>query len=141
MNNYDNYTNTNSGSSKEGWALGFGLLAGIALGYYLNSNEGRAARRKAKVRFDEYGQQVYNQARERSGQLVDKAKTQIEQGKQWANETATNVKSTVTSKAEELKNTASSSANTVKSSFQKGMDKAKANLNNKADKIDDVVNA
>ncbi len=149
------YTNNDNGS--KGWALGFGLLAGIAIGYYLNSNEGRAARRKAQVRFDEYGNQVSTRATEISGQArekgqeyletaktkgqeyLDTAKTQLESGKEWANTTATNVKSSINETGTSVKTKATDSANSVADSFKRGMDKAKHNIDDKADKIEKVV--
>jgi len=131
-----NNSNYNNDSSNKGWALGFGLLAGIAVGYYLNSNEGRAARRKAQVRFDEYGnqiteysQQVSQQVSERASTLADEAKTKLEEGKQWAGNTADTVKSTISDKATALKNTTNEKVSSVEDSFKRGVNKAKAKVN------------
>ncbi|TXF90980.1 hypothetical protein FUA23_04040 [Neolewinella aurantiaca] len=128
----NNYSNDNS----KGWALGFGLLAGIAIGYYLNSNEGRAARRKAAVRFDEYGnqiteygQQVSQQVSERATALADDAKTKYEEGKNWAGETADSLKSTINQKTSALKSSATETVNSVEESFKRGVDKAKTKVN------------
>lgn len=134
MNQYDNYTNTND--SSKGWALGFGLLAGIAIGYYLNSNEGRAARRKAQVRFDEYGnqineygQQVSKQVREKASVYSDQARTKLEEGKQWASETSANLKNTINEKTTALKSSATETVSGVEDSFKRGVNKAKAKVN------------
>jgi len=131
-----NNSNYNNDSSNKGWALGFGLLAGIAVGYYLNSNEGRAARRKAQVRFDEYGnqiteysQQVSQQVSERASTLADEAKVKLEESKQWAGNTADTVKSTISEKATALKNSTSEKVGGVEDSFKRGVDKAKAKVN------------
>lgn len=139
--------NNQQNDSGKGWALGFGLLAGIAIGYYLNSNEGRAARRKAQVQFDEYGnqiteygQQVSQQVTERANLLADEAKTKLEEGKQWAGSTAESIKSTVNEKATALKTTVTEKTNALKTgtnetissveeSFKRGVDKAKAKVN------------
>lgn len=128
----NNYSNDNS----KGWALGFGLLTGIAIGYYLNSNEGRAARRKAAVQFDEYGnqisdygQQVSQQVSERANALADDAKAKYEEGKQWADETAETLKSTLNEKTAALKTSATETANTVEESFKRGVKKAKNKVN------------
>jgi len=128
----NNYSNDNS----KGWALGFGLLAGIAIGYYLNSNEGRAARRKAAVRFDEYGnqiteygQQVGQQVSERAGALADDAKARYEEGRQWAGDTADSLKSTINEKTSALKTSATETVNTVEESFKRGVNKAKSKVN------------
>lgn len=139
--------NNQQNDSGKGWALGFGLLAGIAIGYYLNSNEGRAARRKAQVQFDEYGnqiteygQQVSQQVSERANLLAEDARTKYAEGKQWAGDTADSIKTTVSETADSLKSTVSEKAAALKSgttetissveeSFKRGVDKAKAKVN------------
>jgi uncharacterized membrane-anchored protein YhcB (DUF1043 family) len=128
----NNYSNDNS----KGWALGFGLLAGIAIGYYLNSNEGRAARRKAAVQFDEYGNQiseyshqVSQQVSERAEAFADDAKAKYEEGKNWAGETADSLKSTINEKTTALKSSATDTVNSVEESFKRGVEKAKSKVN------------
>jgi uncharacterized membrane-anchored protein YhcB (DUF1043 family) len=128
----NNYNDDNS----KGWALGFGLLAGIAIGYYLNSNEGRAARRKAAVRFDEYGnqiteysQEVSQQVSQRANELADDAKAKFEESKQWAGSTADSLKSTINEKTTALKTSATETVNTVEDSFKRGVEKAKSKVN------------
>lgn len=126
--------NSNDNSNK-GFILGFGLLAGIAIGYYLNSNEGRAARRRAQVRFDEYGNQiteyshqVSQQVSQKANHLTEEAKKKLEEGKNWAGETADSIKSTITDKATALRNTATETVHSVEDSFKRGVNKAKANI-------------
>ncbi len=135
----------NRNDSGKGWAIGFGLLAGIAIGYYLNSNEGRAARRRAQVQFDEYGNQVKEYGQELSSRATELAKEakekgrdvyqqavgKIEQGKEWAAETANSVKNAVGDKAQAVKSSAAETAHEVESSFQRGVNKAKANVDTK----------
>ena len=152
---YDTQYQDNNGG--KGWALGFGLLAGIAIGYYLNSNEGRAARRKAQVRFDEYGNQVsekYNeyaeQARVKGQEYAETARQQLASTREWANSTAEQVKNSATQQfanlkqsagktAQNLKSGATDSANSVADSFKRGMDRAKANVDGKSEKIEAIV--
>lgn len=128
----NNYSNDNS----KGWVLGFGILAGVAIGYYLNSNEGRAARRKAAVRFDEYGnqiseysQEVSQQVSERANALADDAKAKYEEGKQWADEAAGSLKNTINDKTASLKSSATDTVNSVEESFKRGVEKAKSKVN------------
>lgn len=127
MNNNDN--------SNKGFILGFGLLAGIAIGYYLNSNEGRAARRRAQVRFDEYGNQiteyghqVSQQVSQRANELTEEAKQKIAEGKQWAGETAGSIKTTITDKTTALRSSANEAVSSVEDSFKRGVDKAKSTI-------------
>jgi phage-related tail protein len=144
MNNPNYNDQDNSG---KGWALGFGLLAGVALGYYLNSNEGRAARRKAQVQFDEYGNQiseygtqVQQQVSERASALSEEAKNKLEESKHWANAKAESLKTSVSETTASLKNTVNEKSAAFKSgtnetitnvedSFKRGVDKAKAKVN------------
>ena len=86
-------------SSGKGWTLGFGLLAGIAVGYYLNSNEGRSMQRKAKAQFDEYGNQINEYSKEvttKANELVDTVKTKgqeyVEQAKVKSNDLSSQAK-------------------------------------------------
>lgn len=128
----------NNNNDNSGWALGFGLLAGIAIGYYLNSNEGRAARRKAQVRFDEYGNQiseyshqVSQQVSERANQFAEDAKDKLEESKQWAGDTADSLKSTINEKATALRTGAAETVENVENSFKRGVNKAKARIDAK----------
>jgi exonuclease VII large subunit len=139
----NNPSYNNQDNSGKGWALGFGLLAGVALGYYLNSNEGRAARRKAQVQFDEYGNQVSeygNQVSERASALSEEAKNKLEESKHWANakaeslktsvnETTASLKNTVNEKSAALKSGTNETIANVEDSFKRGVDKAKAKVN------------
>lgn len=130
--------NNHNDNSSKGWILGFGLLAGIAVGYYLNSNEGRAARRKAQVRFDEYGNQISDyghqvsqQVSERANRLAEDAKHKLEESKQWAGNTADSLKSTINQKATALRSGAAETVESVENSFKRGVNKAKANVDAK----------
>ena len=151
-------------SSGKGWTLGFGLLAGIAVGYYLNSNEGRSMQRKAKAQFDEYGNQINSyteQAKTKANELVDTAKTKgqeylndakvktndltaqakvkLEQGKQWANERTEQVKQTVDQKAKATSDAASATASDVQSSFNRGVNKAERKMDENRERVDRTI--
>lgn len=126
--------NQNSG---KGWALGFGLLAGIAIGYYLNSNEGRAARRQARVQFDEYGNQIneygqvissranefVNDAKHRGSEVIDQVKTESQRIAEEAK-----------NKIDASKDWATNVADDVESSFKRGVKKAKSSVKTAAEK-------
>lgn len=141
-------------SSGKGWALGFGLLSGIAIGYYLNSNEGRSMQRKAKAQFDEYGNQVstktnelvgtaktrsqeyIDQAKTKTNDLTSQAKVKLEEGKQWANTQAENVKKTIDEKSEAAKTSSKTAVSDAQGSFQRGVNKAERKLDESREKID-----
>lgn len=148
-------------SSGKGWTLSFGLLAGIAIGYYLNSNEGRSMQRKARAQFDEYGNQVneyskqastkaneligtakeksqeyLEQAKTKSNDLSAQAKVKMEQGREWANKQADVAKKTIDEKTTKANTSAKSSVDTAKNSFQRGVTKAERKMDENRERID-----
>lgn len=107
-------------SNNSFWALGVGILAGAAIGYYLNSDKGREVRANVKSEFDDYtdqlggianeagklasnyareaqyqGRQFVDNTKTRANELVDNARQGINSGKDWVAEKANSVKSTV----------------------------------------------
>ncbi|PHI19355.1 hypothetical protein CEQ90_13440 [Lewinellaceae bacterium SD302] len=115
-----NNNHTPRKKSNSGWALGLGLLAGAAIGYYLNSNEGRRMRNNIQSEFNDYGnqiggiateagrlasnyanearfksQQLANNARNKASELADSTRQSINSGKDWVTTKAGEVKSTV----------------------------------------------
>ena len=158
------YPMNDQNSSGKGWALSFGLLAGIAVGYYLNSNEGRSMQRKAKAQFDEYGNQINTysqQAKTKANELVETAKTKgqeylsdaktktndltaqakvkLEEGKQWANTQADQLKKNVDQKAQAASTTAQTTATDVQSSFNRGVNKAERKMDENRERIDRTI--
>lgn len=136
--------------SKKRYYVGAGLLAGFALGYYLNSKEGRAWREQAASTLDEYGneiggiaselgtlatnyageaknkgQEIVTEARHRGENLADQAKQSVASGKDWMSDQAESLKDTVSRK----KDDASEAFASVESGFKKGINQAKAKVN------------
>jgi gas vesicle protein len=137
-------------NSKKRYYIGAGLLAGFALGYYLNSKEGRAWREQAATTLDEYGnelggiaselgtlannyagearnkgQEIVNDARHRGEDLTDQAKQSVATGKSWVNEKAETLKTAVS----QTKEDATDAFASVESGFKKGVNQAKAKMN------------
>ncbi len=138
---------------KKRFLLGAGLLAGFALGYYLNSKEGRAFRKQAAAQLDDYGEELKSiaeevgklasnyakeaknkgrewaeEAAEKGGELSQKARKTAAQTKNWAEEKAAALKS----KLEKEKEKAGDVSEDLADSFQKGIKNAKT----KIDKLD-----
>lgn len=126
--------------------LGAGLIAGFALGYYLNSKEGRQWRERTMEQLDEYGEEIggianevsklannyatkatakgmdfKDEVTERGQELASRARETVESGKDWVNETTDSLKSTVAKGKEIAENTLGE----VESSFKRGVSKAK----------------
>lgn len=115
----NNHTPNRSRTNK-GLALGLGLLAGAAIGYYLNSNEGRKVRSNIAAEFNEYGEQIggiaseagrmagnyanearfqgqqfASSARSRANEVANATRENINSGKDWVTTKAGQVKSSV----------------------------------------------
>lgn len=110
--------------SKMLMAIGAGLLAGGAFGYYLNSEKGKRMRKKAKKAVRDQADQLS----ERFSQLATDAKS-------WFD----NMTTTAKSKIEEMAETAEDNVDGVKKNLKKGAEKAKARMKSTADKIENAV--
>lgn len=96
--------NNSTGNNRSLWTLGFGILAGAALGYYLNTEKGRKVRSNVASEFNEYGNQISGIANE-AGRLANnyarEARFQSEQlarnTKLKANELASNARQSINS--------------------------------------------
>ncbi len=136
-------------NSKKRYLLGAGLLAGFALGYYLNSKEGRAFRKQAAEQLDEYGEEIKGiaeevsklagnyvkeaksksqewaeEAAEKGEEIAKKAKETVAHTKHWAEEKAAALKGKFTNEAEEAEDL----ADDLTDSFKKGIKNAKRRI-------------
>lgn len=136
-------------NNKKRYLLGAGLIAGFALGYYLNSKEGRAFRKKAAAQLDEYGEEIKGiadevgklasnyvkeakskgqewaeEATEQGGKIAKKAKETVEQTKHWAEEKAAALKGKFVHEAEEAEDL----ADDLSDSFKRGVNNAKRKI-------------
>lgn len=135
---------------KKRYLVGAGVLAGFALGYYLNSKEGRELREKAASTLDEYGEELGGiaselgtlasnyageakvkgqefaaQARHQGEHIAGQAKQTVANGTSWVNEKAETLKETVS----RTKGEAAEAIASAESSFRKGIDQAKEKVN------------
>lgn len=134
---------------KKRFLLGAGLIAGFALGYYLNSKEGRQFRKQAAAQLDEYGEELKGiaeevgklagnyaqeakikgrewaeEAAEKGEALSQKARETAAQTKNWAEEKAAALKSKLAKEKAEAEDAAEDLAD----SFQKGIKNAKSKI-------------
>jgi gas vesicle protein len=73
--------------------LGIGLIAGGAIGYWLNSEQGKEARQRAAEKANEYGQMAADYARENANRVQEKADDTLESGKKYVEKVASQAKS------------------------------------------------
>ncbi|MCB0568302.1 MAG: YtxH domain-containing protein [Phaeodactylibacter sp.] len=121
--------------TRERVALGLGLMAGAALGYFLNSDKGRAVRKDANEKMVQFGEE----ASVRISHLTDEAKVKaqafsetithaVDEGKEYLTHVGENLKKKF-SKAEE-------SIENASEDFKAGMKYALRNIQKKAKELE-----
>jgi ElaB/YqjD/DUF883 family membrane-anchored ribosome-binding protein len=75
-----------------GWKFWLGLAAGVAAGFYLNSEEGRRIRREATDRAGRLSRDLNDRARTEFGTLSVKAGDVLQRSKSVADRARTNLK-------------------------------------------------
>ena len=122
-----------SDRNDQNWKLGFGLLAGALLGYWLNSNQGRRVRAEMRDTATAYGEQAANYVREQADNIQQTTQQYYEQGKAIVDDTTTAVKNTFTSQVDNLAEEAINVTDNVESGIKKGIKKARTKVNNIAE--------
>ncbi len=68
-------------NSKQNWKLATGLLAGLGLGLWLNSQQGRRVRKQTQKNVKAYGERATNYVKEQAHHLGENVQHLFEQGK------------------------------------------------------------
>ncbi|MEM9887761.1 MAG: hypothetical protein AAF849_17840 [Bacteroidota bacterium] len=105
------------------WKFWLGIAAGAAAGYYLNSDEGRRARRQAVTKANEYGTQIQEKAQVTYQQAAENVNGVLEKGKEQAGRFQKQAKSTINQVSSSLKSTVDASTKAVKKSVKEGQEK------------------
>lgn len=126
---------SNNSDNNNGFLFWAGIAAGVALGFYLNSEQGREYRRQAATKVNEYGDQISTTAKEQWSVANEKAKGALESGKSYAADLSDRVKS----KIGDVQQYAKETATEVKSAYERGTDKAKATLASKEAKLNNIA--
>ncbi len=108
----------------EGWAFGFGLLAGVFLGLYLSSDRGRELRHRTREKIGDFSEELGEMAQQKFGQIASEVETVVEKGQAMVDKMGKSVKKSL----EQSSNAADDVIADVKTRFQKGVDKAKKRL-------------
>ncbi len=116
--------------SNSGWKFWVGLAAGIAAGWYLNSEEGRRWRRQAGDRLNEWGSEMNEIAEREMNQLSAKATESLERSKGFADSTRHNLKQ----KVEKLSRAAEDLIDKTEENYEKAADWANKKLNDGPEK-------
>ena len=126
---------SNNSDNNNGFLFWAGIAAGVALGFYLNSDQGREHRRQAANKAGEYGDQLSTTAREQWSTANEKAKNALESGKTYANDLGNKVKAQIDNVQQYAKDTATE----VQSAYQRGAEKAKATLATKEAQLNNIA--
>lgn len=132
-------------SRKEQLALGLGLLAGGALGYWLNSDKGRKVRHDAAEKTTEYSEKAKKQAEELSSkfnkqasELSEKLNKQAEELKGGLNATLEQTQNYINQASESVRERLRKGEGKVEevgNDFQAGVNYALKNIQNKAKEL------
>ncbi len=111
--------------SNSGWKFWVGLAAGIAAGWYLNSEEGRRWRRQTSDRLNEWSSEMNEIAGREINQISAKASDSLEKSKGYADSTRNNLKQ----KVEKLSKAAEDLIDKTEENYEKAADWANNKLN------------
>ena len=106
------------------FAIGAGLLAGGALGYYLASDEGKEMRDLATQKLNELEHEVKKVLNEQNEVINAKLKTAVDSSSEWLNQTQQQVNNQI----QNAENTVEETKGIVENGFEKGVQKAKSKI-------------
>lgn len=133
--------------SRLGIAFGVGLIAGGALGLYLNSDKGRKVRKDVSNRVNEFGDQASAVAREKADQISEMARQKaneltdgmahtVDRSRQWVDEVSGRIVERMKHAGEE----AEEMLEEAESKLESGMSKARRKLEKKTKKLKSELN-
>jgi len=109
---------------EDNWKFWVGLAAGVAAGWYLNSEEGRHWIRQANDRLNEWSNDVNDIAEREVNHLSLKASDSLEKSKDYADDTRKNLKK----KVEKISKAAEEIIDKSEENFEKAADWANSKL-------------
>ena len=115
-------------SKRKNRLFGLGLIAGAALGYWLNTEQGKATRRQVQQQAGELGQKTSEVIGDNTEKLKSQLTKVIEDGRHLVEQLAGQAKQVVSNTAEQVDETVDDTS----SSLQKGMKRAKQKIKNAA---------
>jgi len=118
--------------SNNGWKVGLGLLAGAAVGYWLNSEQGKKVRQQAAEQTNNYSQKAAEFTKEKTAVAQSKLDRAIDRAQDLLHELTTYAKETVAHTAD----TVETNLEKAESSLEKGIQKAKNRIKRKADELE-----
>lgn len=122
--------------SNNGWKFGVGILAGAALGYWLNSEHGKKVRRDTSEQISNYSHQATEFTKEKVSQAQSNLSSAIEKGQQMLNDLTSYAKNAISRTADSAEN----AVDRAESRLESGMKKAKDKIDQKSSGVEARVN-
>ncbi len=119
--------------SKQRRIFGLGILAGAAIGFWLNSEKGKAFRADLAQKTSEYSDELSAMARENAMKLSGNLSTAMEDGQNWVSGTRGKLKSSIKG----LADTADHTIDEVADKLETGLEKARNKVKENASKLED----
>ena len=113
--------------SKQRRIFGLGLLAGTALGYWLNTDKGKAFRSDIAKKVGEYSDEVSILAKDNALKLSGNLSSAMEDGQQWVSGTKTQLKSSLHELAESAEKAIEQAGDKLESGLENARRKVKEN--------------
>lgn len=123
------------GNNNDSFKFIAGIVAGAAIGFWLNSNKGRKWRSDTTEVVTDYSQQIGEQASARYGQAKESLHAAVETGNEYVSTAKDNLKTGM----DQIADTAKSAMSKTEDAFQKGAAKAKAAIEKQTKKAEDIV--
>lgn len=112
--------------------FGLGLVAGAAIGYWLNSEKGKAFRKDMATMAGEYSDELSVVARENALKLSNNLSSAMEGGQSWVGDAKGKVKTSI----HELADTAEHTVDDVADKLETGLEKARRRVQENAAKLE-----
>ena len=104
--------------------FGLGVLAGVALGYYLTSDEGKELRMQAQRRLEELSEELGEKFQEQIDSVASGVDAIFAKGQQYAQDVESSFKSEIDRTTESAEDVISG----AKNSFMRGMERARRRM-------------
>lgn len=118
--------------NRSGFAFLFGIAAGAAAGYWLNSNQGRQWRRDTSSKLEETGSQLQEKARQQVEHVKEGFNSALESGREYAGNIESTIKEKISRGSKEIDRNFSQ----VENAFEEGVRRARQRLQEEASRIE-----
>ena len=113
--------------SKQRRIFGLGLLAGAAIGYWLNTEKGKAFRKDVAQTIGDYSEEISAMAKENASRLSGDLATAMEDGQNWVSGTKGKLKTSIHDLAESAEQAIDQAGEKLEEGLKKARKKVEEN--------------